>query len=142
MVLFSFLKINSASLKNRLNRFLHCSPCHFLLCQSTSLSCQKSCVQTVEKLAQPVFGPVQLILEPVHSSAEPAAEPRTTLVETGSTDFQSGFPNGHQLLGASLYTPHTLSLHSLLPIHDFLADLLSNKSIQSTSHTQNRISFN
>jgi hypothetical protein len=36
----------------------------------------------------------------------------------------------------------SLSLHSLLPIHEFLADLHSNKSIHSTSHTQNRISFN
>jgi hypothetical protein len=95
MVLFSFLKINSASLKNRLNRsknrlnrFLHCSPCHFLLCQFASLSCQKSCAQTVEKPTQPVFGPVQPILELIHSPAEPAAEPRTTLVETGSTGFQ------------------------------------------------------
>jgi hypothetical protein len=47
---------------------------------------------------------------------------RNPLVETGSTGFRIGsigfestFPNGHHLLGDPLYTPHTLSLHSLPP---------------------------
>jgi hypothetical protein len=64
-------------------------------------------------------------------------------VEIGPTGFQSDFPNDHQLLGAPLYTPHSLSLFiHFCPLHEFLADQLSNKIIQSTSHTQNRISFN
>jgi hypothetical protein len=42
-----------------------------------------------------------------------------------------------------LYIPLCpLSLHSLLPIHEFLADLHSNKSIHFTSHTPNHIPFN
>jgi hypothetical protein len=147
MVLFSFLKICSACFKNRLNRFL-CTVHSATFC-SASLSCQKSHAQTVEKPAQPVFGLVQPVLEPVHSPAEPASEPRTTLVETGSTgfrtdstSFQSGFPNDCHLLGL-LYIPLTLSLFiHFCPLHNFFADLLSNKSIQSTSHTRNRISFN
>jgi hypothetical protein len=80
---------------------------------------RKSREQTVGKSVQPIFGPVQPDLRPVHSPAQLASEPRSTLVETGfrtgSTGFQSDFPNGRQLLGAPLYTPHTLSLHSLLP---------------------------
>ena len=68
------------------------------------------------------------------------------LVETGSTGFGTGFrsfsPNGCQLLGDPLNTPHTLSLHSLLPFHDFLADQPPNKGIHFTSHTRNRIPFN
>ena len=36
----------------------------------------------------------------------------------------------------------SLSLHPLLPIHEFLADLHSNKSIHFTSHTPNHIPFN
>jgi hypothetical protein len=42
-----------------------------------------------------------------------------------------------------LYIPLTLSLFiHFCPLHEFLAGQLSNKSIQSTSHTQIRISFN
>jgi hypothetical protein len=130
MVLFSFLKICLASFKNRLNqtknllnRFLHCSFYHFLICQSASKSCQKSRVQTIEKPAQPVFGTVQPILEPVHTPAESASEPRTTLVETGSTGFRTdstGFsdriPQQPPAFGGSfIYPSHSLSLHSLLP---------------------------
>jgi hypothetical protein len=96
---------------------------------SASLPCQKTSAQTVAELAQPVFGPAQPVLEMVHSPVEPVHEPRTTLVETGSTGFRTGstdfqleFPNGHQLLGAPLYTPctHSLSLHLLLPNSRFL----------------------
>jgi hypothetical protein len=46
-----------------------------------------------------------------------------------------------QLLGAPLYTPWPLSLHSLLSIHEFLADQHSNKCIYFISHTQNHIPF-
>jgi hypothetical protein len=75
-----------------------------------------------EKPVQPVLGPAQPVLKPVHLPTEPVPEPRNTLVETGSTSFRTGStnfhtekPNGHQLLGAYLYTPCTLSLHLLLP---------------------------
>ena len=44
--------------------------------------------------------------------------------------------------GGSFKYPHTLSLHLLLPFHDFLADQPPNKGIQFTSHTRNRIPFN
>jgi hypothetical protein len=40
-------------------------------------------------------------------------ETGSTGLRTGSTGFESTFPNGCQLLGDPLYTPHTLSLHSL-----------------------------
>ena len=44
--------------------------------------------------------------------------------------------------GGSFKYPHTLSLHSLLPFYDFLADQPPNKGIHFTSHTRNRIPFN
>jgi hypothetical protein len=50
---------------------------------------RKSRVQTIGKSVQLIFGPVQPDLETVHSPAESASEPRTTLVETGSTDFRT-----------------------------------------------------
>jgi hypothetical protein len=56
--------------------------------------------------------------------------------------FSQNSPTATSFWGL-LYIPLTFSLFiHFCPIHDFLADLLSNKSIQSTSHTQNRISFN
>jgi hypothetical protein len=72
-----------------------------------------------------------------------------SLVETGSTGFQTGStgfcpfsPNGCQLLGDPLYTPHTLSLIYFRLSHEVLADQTLNKCIHFTSHTRNRISFN
>jgi hypothetical protein len=53
------------------------------VCQSV-LS-EKVVCRLFEKPVQPIFGLVQPDLEPVHSPAQPASEPRTTLVETGST---------------------------------------------------------
>jgi hypothetical protein len=75
-------------------------------------------VQTIGKPVQLIFGPVQPNLEPVHSLAQSASEPRFTLVETGSTGFRTGstdfqlvFPNDHHFWGL-LYIPLTLSLSS------------------------------
>jgi hypothetical protein len=66
----------------------------------------------------------------------------STGLRTSSTGFWSTSPNDCQLLGDPLNTPHTLSLHSLLPFHDFLAEQPLNKGIHFTSHTRNRIPFN
>jgi hypothetical protein len=97
------------------HRFLHCSLCHFLTCQ------KKLCADFLKTGstefwpgstrfgAGPVSGSVS------HWTENPLVETGSTGFRTGSTGFESTFPNGHQLLGDPLYTPHTLSLHSLLP---------------------------
>jgi hypothetical protein len=132
---------------NWLNRLLHCSPCLFLLCQSATLPCQKSSMQTVVKPAQPVSRPVQPVLEPVHSPVEQSLnrEPLWWKPVLGLAQpvFSQLSPTATSFWGL-LYIPLALSLSLFIHfclIHDFLADLLSNKSIHS-SHTQNRISFN
>jgi hypothetical protein len=154
---FSFLKIcatvskiGSTGIKTGSTGFCTVLLCH---CQSVSQSCQKSRVQIFGKTVQsnfgpaqpnlqpdlqPVqlnFGPVQPNLSPVQSPAESASEPKTPLVEsgstgfrTGSTVFQSDFPNGHQLLGAPLYTPPTL-----FPTAEHAQNSISN--LRNTSHS-------
>jgi hypothetical protein len=53
---------------------------------------------------------------PVNRKGEnPLVETGSTGFRTDSTSFESTFPNGRQFLRDTLYTPHTLSLHSLLP---------------------------
>jgi hypothetical protein len=51
------------------------------------------------------------------------------MVETGSTGFWLFSPNGCQLLGDPLNTPHTLSLHYFCSLHNFSADQTPNKGI-------------
>jgi hypothetical protein len=62
-------------------------------------------------------------------------------LKTGSTGFYPFSPNGCQLLGDPLYTPHTFSLIYFCLSHEILADQTLNKCIHFTSHTHNRISF-
>jgi hypothetical protein len=114
-----FLETGSTGLKTGSTGF--CTVHSVFFC-SASLPCQKSNVRTFGKPTQPVFRMAQPVLELVHSPVEPVPVLRTTLVETGSTSFRTGstgfqleFPNDQQLLGAPLYTPFTLSIHSLLP---------------------------
>jgi hypothetical protein len=83
---------------------------------------------------QPNFGPAQPNLSPIQSPAESSSE-RKPLVEsgstgfrTGSTVFQSDFPNDHQLLGAPLYTPPTL-----FPIVEHAQNSIYN--LRNTSHS-------
>jgi hypothetical protein len=157
MVLFSFLKIcspvsktGSTGLKTGSTGFCTVPSLTFW---PTSLPVspirKKSCADCW-KIGSTNFGPVQLDLEPVHSPAELASEPRNTFggnrfnrfSELVQPVFSQDSPTATNFWGL-LYIPLTLSLFiHFCPLHEFLADQLSNKSIQSTSHTQNRISFN
>jgi hypothetical protein len=57
--------------------------------------------------------------------------------------FSVNFSQWLSAFGGSFIYPLTLSLFiHFCPLHEFLADQPSNKSIQFTSHTRNRISFN
>jgi hypothetical protein len=85
------------------------------------------------------FGPDSTDFEPGRVSGWVDQWTENPLVKTGSTGFRSFSPNGCQLLGDPLNTPHTLSLHSLLPFHELLADQPPNKGIHFTSQTRNRI---
>jgi hypothetical protein len=94
------------------------------------------------KLAQPV-------LAPVHPPTQPTTEPKNGLAETGSTILRPAQPIFSQKCPTAtsfwglLYIPLCpLSLILLLPIHEFLANLHSNKSIHFTSHAPNHIPFN
>jgi hypothetical protein len=61
-----------------------------------------------------IWGRLSLRLSPP-VNRNPLLETGSTGLRTSLTGFQSTFPNGCQPLGDPLYTPHTLSLHSLLP---------------------------
>jgi hypothetical protein len=102
---------------DQLSRFLDCST--FLLCQS-ALS-----ASSFLKTSLAVFRPAQPVLTPVHPPAEPITESKNLLAETGLAGFRTNSTgswskrsNGHQLLGAPLYTPLlSLSLSSFTPAH-------------------------
>jgi hypothetical protein len=110
---------------------------------------RKSRVQIFRKLVQPDFDPAQPVLEPVQSSADSSSEPKTPWwkpVQPVSEPVQPVlsplFLTTASFWGI-LYIPLTLSLFiHFCPLHEFLANRPSNKSIQFTSHTRNRISFN
>jgi hypothetical protein len=141
-----FLKTGSIGLKSGSTSFCTVHPAFFC---SASLPCQNSSAQTVEKPSQSVLGPAQPVLkwfthqlsqslnrEPLWwKPVQPVSGPAQPVFRHNSPTATSFWE--------LLYIPLALSLFiHFFPIHYFLADLLSNKSIHSTSHTQNRISFN
>jgi hypothetical protein len=123
---------------NQLSQFLKTSSTGFGPAQLV-LALVHLSTQLATKSCSSFGKPVQPVLAPVHPPTQPATEPKNSLVETSSAGFKTGSAsfrakksNSHQLLGAPLYTPFPLSLHSLLPIHEFLVDQHSNKSIYLT----------
>jgi hypothetical protein len=109
---------------------------------------RKSRVQIFGKSVQPDFGPAQPDLGPVESPTESPSEPkppggnRFNRFKNRFNRFSVNFSQQLPTFGGSFIYP-SLSLFVLFcPLHEFLADQPSNKSIQFTSHTRNHISFN
>jgi hypothetical protein len=103
---------------------------------------RKSRVQIFWKLVQPDSSPAQPDLGPVESPVESLTEPKTPSWKLVQPVFSQLFPTAASFWGI-LYIPLSLSLFiHFYPLHEFLADQPSNKSIQFISHTRNRISFN
>jgi hypothetical protein len=114
------------------------------VCQSI-LSGKVMC-KFLENWFNRILAPAQPVLEPVQSPADSASESKTPWWKPVSEPVQPVlsplFPTGASFWGI-LYIPLTLSLFiHFCPLHEFLVDQPSNKSIQFTSHTRNRISFN
>jgi hypothetical protein len=117
------------------------------VCQS--ILSEKSCADFFGKPVQPDIGLAQPVLEPVQSPAESVSESKTPwwkpvepVLKPVQPILSPLFPTAASFWGI-LYIPLTLSLFiHFCPLHEFLTDQPSNKSIQFTSHTRNHISFN
>jgi hypothetical protein len=116
--------------------------CHLCSEQSDSQSCQKS---RVHIFFENRFNRIWARLNRIWARSSLRLSRSVNREPPGGNRFNRFlilFSQRLPAFGDPLNTPHTLSLHSLLPFHEFLDDQPPNKGIHFTSHTRNRIPFN